>query len=75
MQRYLTTNRPNSGRVACYYDIRFPPRKDVARRCDYVYPTLEQSTRTLRVRLPLLIKITTLKPNVFAQMTIHSDMD
>lgn len=42
---------------------------------DYVYPTLEQSTRTLRVRLRFKNQDYVLKPNMFAQITIHADLD
>lgn len=53
----------------------FLPGKEWEGEVDYVYPTLEQSTRTLRVRLRFKNKDYALKPNMFAQVTIHSDFD
>jgi Cu(I)/Ag(I) efflux system membrane fusion protein len=55
--------------------LDFLPGKTWQGVVDYVYPTLEQSTRTLRVRLRFANQDYTLKPNMFAQVTIHSDMD
>ncbi len=40
---------------------------------DYVYPTLDKITRTLRVRLRFDNDDNLLKPNMFAQVTIHAD--
>ncbi|MBT0587022.1 efflux RND transporter periplasmic adaptor subunit [Alteromonas oceanisediminis] len=53
----------------------FLPGKEWEGEVDYVYPTLEQSTRTLRVRLRFKNEDYALKPNMFAQVTIHSDFD
>lgn len=39
---------------------------------DYVYPTLNNKTRTLRVRLKFNNPDLLLKPNMFAQVTIHA---
>jgi Cu(I)/Ag(I) efflux system membrane fusion protein len=55
--------------------LDFLPGKTWEGEVDYVYPTLEQSTRTLRVRLRFNNKDYKLKPNMFAQVTIHSDLD
>lgn len=55
--------------------LDFLPGKTWEGEVDYVYPTLEQSTRTLRVRLRFNNKDYELKPNMFAQVTIHSDLD
>ena len=40
---------------------------------DYVYPTLNSQTRTLRVRLTFDNPKLELKPNMFAQVSIHAD--
>ena len=40
---------------------------------DYVYPTLDTDTRTLRVRLRFDNEDRALRPNMFAQVTIHAD--
>ena len=55
--------------------LDFLPGKTWEGEVDYVYPTLEQSTRTLRVRLRFKNADYALKPNMFAQITIHSDFD
>ena len=40
---------------------------------DYIYPTLDPQTRTVRVRLRFENKDGLLKPNMFTQVVIHSD--
>ncbi|EED33705.1 secretion protein HlyD [gamma proteobacterium NOR5-3] len=40
---------------------------------DYIYPTLDASTRTLRVRLRFSNSDGELRPNMFAQVQIHSE--
>lgn len=40
---------------------------------DYIYPTLNSMTRTLRVRLTFDNPHLELKPNMFAQVAIHAD--
>lgn len=40
---------------------------------DYVYPTLDPVTRTVRVRLKFNNDDRALKPNMFAQVTIHAN--
>lgn len=40
-------------------------------RVDYVYPSLDEKTRTLRIRLRFDNEAGTLKPNMFAQVLIH----
>jgi len=49
-----------------------PGRKWVG-TVDYVYPTLNSKTRTLRVRLKFDNNDLVLKPNMFAQVAIHSN--
>ncbi len=39
---------------------------------DYIYPTLDSKTRTLRVRLRFMNKDEALKPNMFAKIIVHS---
>ncbi|GAC12906.1 efflux RND transporter periplasmic adaptor subunit [Aliiglaciecola lipolytica] len=41
---------------------------------DYIYPTLNAQTRTLRARLRFPNSNQTLKPNMFAQVTIHTNL-
>ena len=40
---------------------------------DYIYPTLDAKTRTVRVRLRFDNSDSVLKPNMYAQVSIHSD--
>jgi len=42
---------------------------------DYIYPTLDTQTRTVKVRLKFANEDLLLKPNMFAQISIHSDFD
>ncbi|NNJ72356.1 MAG: efflux RND transporter periplasmic adaptor subunit [Enterobacterales bacterium] len=49
------------------------PGKKWAGAVDYVYPTLNSKTRTLRVRLKFDNNDLVLKPNMFAQVAIHSN--
>ena len=42
---------------------------------DYVYPTLDEKTRTLRVRIKFKNTDMLLKPNMFAQVIIHARGD
>ncbi|PKI15874.1 efflux RND transporter periplasmic adaptor subunit [Colwellia sp. 12G3] len=42
---------------------------------DFVYPTLEPQTRTVKVRLRFSNENGQFKPNMFAQITIHSNTD
>jgi Cu(I)/Ag(I) efflux system membrane fusion protein len=44
-------------------------------KLDYIYPTLDAVTRTVRVRLRFANPQRKLKPNMFAQITIHSDLN
>lgn len=41
---------------------------------DYIYPTLDEKTRTLRARLRFANPDRQLKPNMFAQIEIHADL-
>ncbi|MFV8818352.1 efflux RND transporter periplasmic adaptor subunit [Haliea sp. E17] len=51
------------------------PGKQWSGRVDYVYPSLDPATRTLRVRLRFANDSRELRPNMFAQVTIHAGDD
>lgn len=53
--------------------LGFVPGKTWQGQVDYVYPTLDAKTRTLRVRLRFINTDMLLKPNMFAQVIIHTD--
>ncbi len=53
-------------RVAAY------PEKTWQGKVDYIYPTLEEKTRTLRVRIRFRNPDGALKPNMFSRLTIRS---
>ncbi len=49
------------------------PGREWLGQVDYIYPTLEASTRTLRVRLRFDNKDRALMPNMFTQIVIHTN--
>ena len=53
--------------------LDYLPGEDWAGVVDYVYPTLNSKTRTLRVRLKFDNPDYQLKPNMFAQVSIHAN--
>jgi len=53
--------------------LDYLPREEWKGVVDYVYPTLNAKTRTLRVRLRFDNHNGLLKPNMFAQVVIHQD--
>jgi len=53
-------------------NLDYLPGKLWQGRVDYVYPTLDIKTRTLKVRLRFDNDNRELKPNMFAQVTIHT---
>lgn len=55
--------------------VRFPswPGRTWRGQVDYVYPSLDSTTRTLKVRVVLENPDGALRPNMFARATIHSD--
>lgn len=53
--------------------LDFLPGKAWKGRVNYVYPTLNEQTRTVRVRISFDNAQRELKPNMFAQITIHSE--
>tara|TARA_B100000745_G_C20148401_1_gene393746 strand:+ start:106 stop:1614 length:1509 start_codon:yes stop_codon:yes gene_type:complete len=52
--------------------LDYLPGKEWQGSVDYVYPSLDAKTRTLRVRLRFDNENNTLKPNMFAQVVIHT---
>jgi Cu(I)/Ag(I) efflux system membrane fusion protein len=52
--------------------LDFLPSRQWQGKVDYVYPTLDADTRTIRVRLRFNNPQFVLKPNMFAQIQIHT---
>ncbi len=52
--------------------LGFLPGKTWLGKVDYVYPSLDMKTRTLKVRLRFDNENAELKPNMFAQVSIHA---
>lgn len=61
--------------LAVTMSLEYLPGKEWQGKVDYVYPTLDEDTRTLKARLRFDNPEYFLKPNMFAQVTIHSDLD
>jgi Cu(I)/Ag(I) efflux system membrane fusion protein len=55
--------------------LGFVPGKTWQGQVDYIYPTLDAKTRTLSIRLRFDNVNMLLKPNMFAQIIIHTDSD
>lgn len=53
--------------------LDYVPGQTWAGTVDYVYPELDPKTRTLRVRLRFENEAATLRPNMFARVTVHGD--
>ena len=53
--------------------LDYLPGKQWRGKVDYIYPTLDSKTRTVRVRLRFENSDDLLKPNMFAQVVIHAD--
>lgn len=53
--------------------LAYVPGREWIGKVDYVYPTLDPTTRTLRVRLRFNNEDRVLMPNMFAQVTIHAN--
>ncbi len=51
----------------------FLPSRQWQGQVDYIYPTLDGQNRTLRARLKFANPDLTLKPNMYAQVSIHTD--
>ncbi len=56
-------------------ELDYLPGESWQGEVDYVYPTLDETTRTLRVRLRFANPDRRLKPNMFAAVTILADND
>lgn len=54
--------------------LGFLPTEEWQGKIDYIYPTLDPITRTLRVRLRFNNPQRLLKPNMFAHVTIHRQL-
>jgi Cu(I)/Ag(I) efflux system membrane fusion protein len=54
--------------------MEYLPGKTWQGKVDYIYPTLDASTRTLRVRLRFSNEDYFLKPNMFAQVSIFTSL-
>ncbi|PHS18861.1 MAG: efflux transporter periplasmic adaptor subunit [Kangiella sp.] len=57
--------------LAVSMSLDYLPGVDWQGKVDYVYPTLDPKTRTVKVRLRFDNKNKQLKPNMFAQVIIH----
>ncbi|TVZ41439.1 Cu(I)/Ag(I) efflux system membrane fusion protein [Alteromonadaceae bacterium 2753L.S.0a.02] len=53
--------------------LDYLPGKTWQGKVDYIYPTLDSATRTVRIRLRFANPNKQLKPNMFAQIAIHSE--
>ncbi|GAB1257074.1 efflux RND transporter periplasmic adaptor subunit [Aurantivibrio plasticivorans] len=53
--------------------LDYLPGKTWSGQIDYIYPTLDSKTRTVRLRLRFENPNFALKPNMFAQVAVHSD--
>ncbi|WP_339864756.1 efflux RND transporter periplasmic adaptor subunit [Paremcibacter congregatus] len=53
--------------------LDYLPGKEWRGTVDYIYPTLDAKTRTLKVRLRFDNQNDELKPNMFAQVVIHAE--
>jgi len=53
--------------------LDYLPSRDWQGRVDYIYPSLDEKNRTLRVRLRFANEDRVLKPNMFAQVVIQAD--
>jgi Cu(I)/Ag(I) efflux system membrane fusion protein len=60
--------------LAVTMTLGFMPGKEWLGKLDYIYPTLDAETRTVRVRMRFDNQQRQLKPNMFAQVTIYSDL-
>lgn len=56
-------------------ELDYLPGREWQGSVDYIYPTLDPDTRTLRVRMRFDNTDHLLKPNMFAQVRIHNDTE
>ncbi|MBU2708087.1 efflux RND transporter periplasmic adaptor subunit [Zooshikella marina] len=59
--------------MAVTMSLDYLPGKTWQGKVDYIYPTLDAKTRTVKVRLRFANPNKVLKPNMFAQVVIHAD--
>lgn len=59
--------------MAVTMSLDYLPGKTWQGKVDYIYPTLDAKTRTIKVRLRFANPNKVLKPNMFAQVVIHAD--
>ena len=52
--------------------LDYLPGKEFSGRVDFIYPTLDARTRTVKVRLRFDNQLGDFKPNMFAQVIIHT---
>ncbi|AUM12185.1 efflux RND transporter periplasmic adaptor subunit [Ketobacter alkanivorans] len=52
--------------------LDYTPGKEWLGKVDYVYPTLDEKTRTIKLRMRFDNPNRQLKPNMFAQVTVHA---
>lgn len=55
--------------------LDYQPGREWQGRVDYVYPSLDEKTRTLRVRLKFSNTDSALRPNMFVQVVMHAAGD
>jgi membrane fusion protein, copper/silver efflux system len=55
--------------------LEYLPGREWKGQVDYVYPKLDEKTRTLRVRLRFDNSDGVLQPNMFTQVVLHADSD
>jgi len=55
--------------------LAYVPGREWLGKVDYIYPTLDAATRTLRVRLRFNNKDRVLMPNMFTQVVIHANSE
>jgi Cu(I)/Ag(I) efflux system membrane fusion protein len=55
--------------------LDYLPGKTWEGQVDYIYPTLDAKTRTVNVRLRFINENGDFKPNMFAQIAIHTTGD
>ena len=64
-------NRVSVGQSVSMH-LDFLPSREWQGKVDYIYPSLDPKTRTLRARLKFQNQDLALKPNMFAQVSIHT---
>ena len=55
--------------------LDYLPGKDFSGKVDFIYPALDADTRTVKVRIQVDNQSGEFKPNMFAQVTIHTSND